>query len=440
MSLFSGTREWIYTWDVGGRWSQVHRWSGRLFVWSLFVLPWLSWGGQPLVRADLPARRLYFIGQVFTAADGFLLVLGALVAAFGLFFISSVFGRIWCGFLCPQTVLLEEWVRRVESWVEGSAPKRRRRDAGPWTFDKIWRKTAKVVILTGLAIFLGMTVLSYFTGPVEIWTGQGGTTAYVLVGLVTGGMLADWLWFREQLCIYLCPYARFQSALVDEHSLSVSFNPDVEIKPGKKSGQAGNCIDCRKCVTACPMGIDIRDGFHLECITCARCVDACTAVMTKFDQPSLVRWSTYAADAGKKTQYIRPRTVIYGTIITGIAAALLGMIMLHNPIEVSLNRSPGTMYQVDYDGFVRNTYLLRVVNNDAQSAHTFAVTVEGLEHFDLSMPELVLEAGEDRTVPLILRIPTSDAKNFHEIAIKVDTGSDVRMVETTFRGPSGENS
>jgi cytochrome c oxidase accessory protein FixG len=261
MSLFSGTRQWLYTRNVAGRYQNLHRWSGRALIAALFVAPWLSMGGHPLVRIDLPARRLYMIGQIFTASDGFLIALTGLLAAFMLFFVSAVFGRLWCGYFCPQTVFLEEWVRRVEALVEGDGPTRWRRDQGPWTAEKVARKGAKVVILTVLAVTLSMTVMSYFAGAGAIWTGAAGPVDYTMVGIFTTAALGDWLWFREQLCIYLCPYARFQSALTDENSLMVGFDPHVAIGKGKSAADKGDCIDCKKCVTVCPMGIDIRDGF-----------------------------------------------------------------------------------------------------------------------------------------------------------------------------------
>ncbi|MEZ4319932.1 MAG: cytochrome c oxidase accessory protein CcoG [Myxococcota bacterium] len=436
MSLFSGTRQWLYTRNVAGRYQNVHRWSGRALIAWLFVAPWLSLGGHPLVRADLPGRRLYLFGQIFTASDGFLIALTGLLAAFTLFFVSAVFGRLWCGYFCPQTVFLEEWVRRVEAFVEGDGPTRWRRDQGPWTAEKVARKTAKVAILTVLAVTLAMTVLSYFAGARNLWTGAAGPVDYTLVGILTAGALADWLWFREQLCIYLCPYARFQSALTDQDSLMVGFDPHVDIGKGKSAADKGDCIDCRKCVTVCPMGIDIRDGFQLECINCARCVDACTDVMAHFDKPSLVRYTTMAMDEGQPRRIVRPRTVVYGAIITGIAAVLLGSILLHNPIEVTVHRA-GTLYQIDDDGSVRNTFLLRVVNNDPSETHAFAVGVQGLADLQVSVPVLVLAPGEDRTVPLVVRVPADSVQNTTDIQILVHTNGESRTVETTFTGPMG---
>ena len=437
MSLFSGTRKWIYYRKAEGRFTRLHRLTGQALIALLFIVPWLSIGGIPLLHVDLPARRLNLLGQVFTASDGFLMAIAAMLAAFLLFAVSALFGRIWCGWMCPQTVFLEEWVRIVEQLFEGDGGKRARRDAGPWTFDKAWRKVGKVGTLTALALLLGGTVLSYFAGPVAFWTGQAGPVDYTLAGILATGALVDWLWFREQLCIYLCPYARFQSALTDSDSLMVSYDASKPIGKGKAFAQRGDCFDCGKCVNVCPMGIDIRDGFQLECINCARCVDACTSVMEPLGHETIVRYSTMAKDEGRKTRWLRPRTVIYAAIITGLATVLLSGIALHNPIEVSMNRLPGTTYQVDDDGMVRNTFMLRVVNNDPVAQQAFAVGVVGLEDVSVSVQPIVLAANEERTVPLVIRVPAEDARHGVPFEVTVRSAERERTVPATLMGPNG---
>ena len=438
MSLFHGTRSWVYAKTVKGRFQRLHRWSGVALISLLFVVPWITVGAHPAVLIDIPARRFFLMGHVFTASDGFLMVLMALIAAFTMFLASALLGRLWCGYFCPQTVFMEEWVRRVEDLFEGDAIKRRKRDQGPWTADRFARKTGKVATLTVLAAVLALTVVSYFAGASALWTGEGSRTAYTMVAIIVGFALADWLWFREQLCIYVCPYARFQSVLTDDYSLTVSFDK-VPIVPGKKGVESGACIDCKKCVTVCPQGIDIRDGFQLECINCARCVDACAEVMEKFERPSLVNYTTIALQEGRPQNTFRSRVLLYSALVFGLSAVLVGSMVLHNPVEVSVQRAPGTLYQLDEGGVVRNTFLLRVANNLAGDAQEFTVTVAGLDEPEVQVPLLVLRSEEVRTVPLVVQVPRADVGTTTAITVTVSSEGGTQDIQTTFKAPGGES-
>ena len=438
MSVFSGSREWVYYRDIKGRFQRIHRITGPILILLMLVMPWLSIGGNPVILADLPARRLYLLGQLFTATDGFLVVLGAMLAAFLLFVVSALYGRMWCGWMCPQTVFMEEWVRRVEIFFEGDGLKRKRRDSKAWNHDKkLLRKVAKTATLTALAVLISGTTMSYFGGARDLWTGNGGSVEYALVGIIAASALADWLWFREQLCIYVCPYARFQSALTDDDSLMVLYNKNVPIGKGKAAALKGDCIDCGKCVNVCPQGIDIRDGFQLECINCALCVDACTSVMNPLGHETLVRYSTMAADEGRPPRRFRFRTVAYTLIVTGLSVALFVGVFLHNPIEANVHRTPGSLYQVDDDGMIRNTYLLRVVNNDPVEQHAFAIGVTGPEDLQVSILPMLLGPGEDRTVPLVVRVPQANVGNTEVLQITVRNEAGSRVLHTTFNGPTG---
>ncbi|MCB9671812.1 MAG: cytochrome c oxidase accessory protein CcoG [Alphaproteobacteria bacterium] len=436
MSMFHGTRQWIYTRNVMGRFQHLHRATGFGLIMFLFVVPWINVGNHPAVLADVPARRFYLLGHVFTASDGFLMVLMALMAAFSLFLASALLGRVWCGYMCPQTVFLEEWVRRVEAIVEGDGASRLRRDAGPWNFDKIWRKSAKVALLAIHAFVLAMSVVSWFAGARWLWTGEASTASYMIVGVIFAGMMADWLWFREQLCIYLCPYARFQSVLTDDYSLTVSYDSAVPIMQGKAAIEAKACIDCKKCVTVCPQGIDIRDGFQLECINCARCVDACTDVMRKFDRPSLVNYTTIALQEGRPQKTLRPRVMLYGTLVTGLAVGIVATMALHNPLDISIQRLPGSTYALDGDGLVRNTYLVRIVNNAQGDDRKFTLDIEGIPGAEVEMNELVLKPEEARQVPLVIRAPNG-ARSIVPVKITVKGGQRDYEVNTTFMAPGG---
>ena len=434
---FSNHREWVYPKYIRGRFQKVHRYSGIALQALLVIAPWVTIGGLPLVHMDLPGRRLTLLGGTFTAVDGFLLVLVALMAAFSLFFFTSLFGRIWCGYLCPQTVFMEEWVRPIENFIEGDRGARMRRDKAGFTWATTARKAAKFVAFGVMALFLGMTVISYFATPWALWTGQAGSVEYALVAAIAGVFFFDWAWFREQTCNYVCPYARFQGALTDDHSLVVTY--DVEMGEPRQKGKAAvkenRCHDCGKCVVVCPQGIDIRDGYQLECINCARCIDACEDVMGKLGNESLVKYTTIADQEGKGSRWIRPRTVAYAALLLALLSGVGARLALSEPFEVSVNRSPGTLFQMDDDGFVRNTFLLNVKNNDPVRAHTYEVRLEGLDDPEVTVTPMTLEALEHRTVPLIIRMPTETTATTTPFTVTVfgDDGEVLR--KTTFKAP-----
>lgn len=435
---FSGNRKWVYTHSVKGRFQRLHRWSGRLLHLLLLATPWIPIHGHPAVRIDVPTRQVYALGVLFTASDGFLLLLIALFAVFSLFLFTSLYGRLWCGYACPQTVFLEEWIRPLERLVEGERGQRMQRDKHPWTFDWAWRKAVKFTLFGLVAFGVSMAFMSFFAGGPELWTGRARPGEYALVGIFALGWFADFAWFREQLCNYLCPYARFQSALTDRESLLVAYDKVRGEPRGRPAAKTeGGCIDCGKCVAVCPQGIDIRNGFQLECVTCGRCIDACDAVMGKLGQPSLVGYSTLVQTDGGQPRRLRPRTVVYGGLLAAVGAAMLVLVLGHGAFEATVARSPGSLYTVDADGWIRNTFMLRLANNDVDDEpDAIAVRVEGLDEAQVVVPEIVLSAEERRTVPLVVRIPPERARQ-RTIPFRVRVeGHDSTVVrDATFKTP-----
>ncbi len=403
---FSGTRQRIYPLAVDGRFQRLRRWTFLGLHLVLFVTPWVMIHGHPALLFDLEARRLYAFGAIFTAADTILLLLMLLFLAFALFFFTSLYGRIWCGYACPQTVFLDAWIRPLERWIEGDRARRRRLDQGGWTLERAGRKAAKWIVFALVAWVTSMAFMSFFAGARELWTGRAGPVEYALVGIFAVGWFLDFAWFREQFCNYLCPYARFQSALTDEDTLQISYDAARgEPRGGVAARSEGRCIACNKCVAVCPHGIDIRDGFQLECIACARCVDACTDVMGRLGHPTLIRYSTLAQDQGQRTRRLRPRTVVYAGLLTGIAAAWTILLLDRAPFEAGVSRAPGSLFTVDADGAVRNTYFLRITNNDPDPEPLpFAVRVEGLPGAEVVAQDVRLGSTESRTLPLVVRV------------------------------------
>lgn len=449
MSSLGADREWIYPQKVKGTYQRIHRFVSAGLVAVLLITPWIPINGQPALLIDLWARRLYVFGGIFTPRDTIFLVLIGLFAAFSLFFFTSLYGRMWCGYACPQTVFLEELIRPIEERIEGPRGKRMARDRGPLTFDKAWRKALKWTAFAAVAGFVAMSLGSLFVRPLELWSGQAPATAYAIVGSVAAGLFIDFAWFREQFCSYLCPYARFQGALTDDQSLVIQYDMVSGEPRGNKKAQrsraaageeTGGCIDCKKCVAVCPQGIDIRDGYQLECINCARCVDACEDVMGKLGRPSLVRYSTVASDRGEQRKLVRPRTVAYATLLTGIAATFFALLLSHHQIDATVNRAPGSLFTLDDDGYIRNTFLLQVENNTGTPGDPptpFTVSIAGMAQAELVVPALALESGESRKVPLVVRLPQDAVTDrTMPLTVQVATPDDTITVETTFKSNS----
>ena len=431
----SGTREWVYPQSIAGSFTSLRRWTFLLLHVALFVTPWITVKGHPLILLDLPHRRVHLMGAIFTPADTIFLVLLLLFMAFSLFFFTAVFGRIWCGYACPQTVFLESWIRPLELWIEGDRTQRKRRDAAGLTWDKVWRKGAKWGVFLLVSLLLGMAMTSLFSGARPLWMGQASGVSYAFVAIFAAFWFADFTWFREQFCIFLCPYARFQSALTDDETLLISYDEARGEPRGPKRGPEGGCIACQKCVVVCPQGIDIRAGFQLECIQCARCVDACESVMSRFDQPTLVRYSSIAADVGKVARPFRPRTLVYGGLLTTLTAAALVLLLGRVPFEASVNRAPGSLFTIDADGWVRNTFLLKVTNNEAASGPiAYRIIVDGLEGAELTVPEVAVGPEESKTVPLVVRLPAGDAlARTIPFTVRIESPGGDLLLPTTFK-------
>jgi len=442
MLNFAGNRRWVYAQQVTGYFRSLRHRTSIVLQLILFVTPWLRMNGHPALMVDLPARRVYALGAMFTARDTVLLLLIALFLAFALFFFTSLFGRLWCGFACPQTVFLEEWIRPLEHWIEGSRGLQMKRDAGPWNLDRLWRKGAKWSLYAVAAVGVSMTLGSYFEEARVLWTGGASSEMYWIVAIFAAIWFLDFAWFREQFCNYLCPYARFQSALTDDESLLLVYETGRgEPRGGADAVKAGRCIECDKCVAVCPQGIDIRNGFQLECIACGACIDACDDVLGRLGHEGLIRYDSIAKQQGKKTRLLRPRTVAYGGLLGGLAVAATAVLMARAPFESTVARAPGSLFTVDADGWLRNTYLMRITNNDpATTQMSYTVTIDGLKGAQVTVPDIRLGSAESRTFPLVIRVPPGDdlprAVPFHVLV----NGPDGSLVlNATFQTEAGEN-
>ncbi len=425
-------REEIYPREAKGRYATL-RW---VCVWLtqlvFYGLPWLNWNGRQAVLFDLGERKFYIFGVVLWPQDFIYLAALLIICAFALFLVTAVAGRVWCGFACPQTVYTEIFMW-IERRIEGARSARIRLDRQPWSVGKAARKAAKHSAWLAVALLTGLSFVGYFV-PVErlaseLWNLQLSSweTFWVLFyALATYGNAG---WLREQVCKYMCPYARFQSAMFDQDTLIVTYDvargeprgAQAKAAPEKSYAtldvpKAGDCIDCSLCVQVCPTGIDIRDGLQYECIGCAACIDACNTVMAKVDKPpGLIRYSTGNAMtngwsmARVRRQLVRPRILVYCALLGAIVLAVGAALALRTPLKLDVIRDRGAMGREVEDGVIENVYRLQVMNT-AEKAHTFRVSVSGLDSISLASEELArLDGASARAVPVRVRVPRSAA-------------------------------
>ena len=381
-------RQKIYPRQVHGTFARL-RVAGVLTLLGIYyLLPWVPWEGRQAVLFDLPARKFYIFDLVFWPQDFFYLALLLILAAYALFFFTTLAGRLWCGYACPQTVWTEVFMW-IERKVEGDRMQRMKLDRAPWTPRKLALKAGKHTLWVLFALWTGFTFVGYFTPITELWdkaltlsTGPWESFWILFYGFATWGNAG---FLREQVCIYMCPYARFQSAMFDRDTLVISYDARRGEPRGPRRRGAdpralglGDCIDCTLCVQVCPVGIDIRDGLQHQCIGCAACIDVCDEVMEKMGYPKgLIRYTTQNALEGRPTRILRPRVVIYGTLLVALSALLVWAVATRTPLAVDVIRDRNALYRETPEGLIENVYTLKILNKDMRP-HTYRVTAEGL--------------------------------------------------------------
>jgi cytochrome c oxidase accessory protein FixG len=439
-------REMIYPREASGRYASL-RWLCVFLTQLVFYgLPWLSWNGRQAVLFDLAARKFYLFGLVLWPQDFIYLALLLIICAYGLFLVTAVAGRVWCGFACPQTVYTELFLW-IERHTEGPRSARIRLDRQPWTLDKLGRKGAKHLGWGSLSLWTGISFVAYFT-PARTLMGELATFTLgpwesFWVGFYALATYGNAGWLREQVCKYMCPYARFQSAMFDKDTLIITYDQARGEPRGagpRPDGEArGDCIDCTLCVQVCPTGIDIRHGLQYECIGCAACVDACNTVMDKVGTDrGLIRYATDNAInqgwsvAQLRRRVLRPRVLVYTALLALITLGFLTALSLRTPLKLDVLRDRGSMGREVDDGAIENVYRLQVMNTDERS-HQYLISVTGLAPITLVGPALVSIAGSTaRTVPVRVRVPHGVGKpgsNPIAFSLQAQDASDVHVRE-----------
>ncbi len=446
-------RKKVFSKKVSGRFNNLRVLSVWLLLGLYYGLPWLSWNGQQAVLFDLPARKFHLFGLTFFPQDFIFLTLLLIIAAMALFFFTTVAGRLWCGYACPQTVWTEVFIW-MERLAEGDRNKQLKLDKQPWNFEKIRKRLFKHSLWIIFALFTGYTFVGYFTPITEL-------TDKILT-LSTGPWETFWVLFysfatwgnagmlREQVCIYMCPYARFQSSMFDKDTLIIAYDEERGEDRGprkkdmpKEEYQAkglGDCIDCLQCVHVCPTGIDIREGLQYECIACAACIDACDEVMDKMGyEPGLIRYTTENRDNGKEVKLIRGKTIGYGAVLILMSLVFVLSVWLRTPLELDIIKDRNRLYLTTAEGFIENIYNLRIVNKD-QAAHTYTIDITGHSELVYQGPKTVtVAAGGVMTVPVRVSIdPYNLSGTTEKLTVRMQSVDDESIAinqSTNFIGP-----
>ena len=437
-------REQIYPREAKGRyatWRWVCVWLTQL---AFYGLPWLTWNGRQALLFDLTTRKFYIFGVVLWPQDFIYLAALLIICAYLLFLVTAIAGRVWCGFSCPQTVYTEIFLW-VERRIEGTRSARMALDKQGPSVRKAFKKTAKHLAWGAIALWTGFTFVGYFT-PIkelarEVTTLNFGPWEWFWVLFYSLATYGNAGWLREQVCKYMCPYARFQSAMFDQDTLIITYDEKrgeprgaLNKKAAKDGTQAtlGDCIDCTLCVQVCPTGIDIRNGLQYECIGCAACVDACNSVMDKVERPrGLIRYSTdHAMENNFSSKQIRqramrPRVLIYTSILALIIIAVCTSLALRTPLKMDVIRDRGSMGREVEDGMIENVYRLQIMNTSEQTQH-FKISASGLPGLTLlTREEVTLQPTETLGWPIRLRVPHGvGEKGSNKIAIELHSLDD----------------
>lgn len=445
-----GKRVWIFPKKPSGK-LHTYRIAVTITLLTLFFAgPFIKIAGQPLLLLNLFERRFVIFGQVFWPQDFFLLTLTLIALFVFVILFTVVFGRIWCGWACPQTLFMEMVFRKIEYWIEGDANQQRKFHQEPWTTQKILKKVGKQLIFILISVIISHTAMAYLIGieevkkivaqpPTEHLAGFMGLVAF------TGIFYFVFAWFREQACIAVCPYGRLQGVLLVKESIVVAYDwlrgePRSKIKKGEPADNRGDCIDCKLCVHVCPTGIDIRNGTQLECVNCTACIDACDEVMEKIGRPKgLIRFASYNSIRDGVKKLFTPRVGGYSIVLISLVVLLSFMVATRSDIETTILKVPGTLYQRSDDGKITNLYNIEFVNKTFEDIE-LSLTVDspaGAIIRKVGDQAIIVPAGELYKGVCFIEIPAErvvSAKMVVELSVyKGDTK--VEEIRAKFIGP-----
>lgn len=444
------SRKKIYVKKISGFFQSIRKVSLWLLMIAYFSVCWISIDGQQLLHFDLPARKFHIYGMTFWPQEFVLLSFLLIISAFGLFFITTLFGRVWCGYTCPQTAwtLIFMW---IEEKVEGSRNQRMKLDEADFSLGKLSKKTSKHILWMLVAFATGLTFVGYFYPMRELVPDLfsfsiASSWAIFWIAFFTLATYINAGWLREQICLYMCPYARFQSVMFDADTLVVSYDTERGDPRGSRKRNAdykeqglGDCVDCGMCVQVCPTGIDIRDGLQYECIGCALCIDACDSIMEKMEyEKGLISYTTEHKLEGRPSQLIRSKTIAYAVLLCVMVGAFAYSLITRIPLELDVMRDRGALYQLTGMGQIENAFTLKILNMTDQEQH-FTLSVSGLDGLKITTDtDITVLSGEVFTLPTSVEVdPKYMEESTYDIEFSIQSSDDPTLkadAESRFLG------
>ncbi len=442
-----GKRKWIFPIAPSGWWHRRRAVVSLVLLSLLFIGPWLHWKGEPMFLFNVLQRKFILFGSTFWPQDTIFLILALLTFFVFIILFTVAFGRVWCGWACPQTLFMEMVFRKIEYWVEGDAATQRRLKTQSWNREKVQKRTLKFGLFFLISLVIAHTVMAYIIGVNETWV-------YILAGpaqfpfaflalmIFTGIFFVIFAFVREHACTFICPYGRLQGVLMNPDTIMVSYDVVRGEPRGKAKKQEettkGDCVDCFKCVAVCPTGIDIRNGSQMECVQCTACIDACNDIMTKLNRPpNLIRYDSEQRIKNGKKPGLDARKIGYTAILTILAIVFIVLLVTRNDVEATLTRVPGQRYAYTDDGLVSNVFKLQVVNKTNQAMHLELLPTHPQGRIRMVTAPKPIAGGEKTDWILFLDLP-KQALDGHNVSTGVELKVNDEIIETihtTFNGP-----
>ena len=440
-----GKRKWVFPKKPSGRFYNARTIFSIVLLLILFVTPFIKVNGHPFMLFDILNRNFILFGMAFGPHDFHLFVLAMITTIIFIFLFTAVFGRVFCGWACPQTIFMEMVFRKIEYWIEGDFREQKKLKAAPWTTEKIIKKTSKHAIFYGISFLIANTFLAYIIGIdklIQIVTDPPSKhiQGLIIILIFAGVFYFIFSYFREQVCTLVCPYGRLQGVLLDRDSIVIAYDnvrgePRGKIKKSEQQSNKGDCIDCHLCVDVCPTGIDIRDGIQLECVNCTACIDACDAVMDKIKKPrGLIKYASLNSIEKNSKFRLTPRAITYTVVLGILLSVLTYLLVTRTDYNINILRTPGLLYQEQPGDKVSNLYDLNVINKTFDKA-AISLKLENVKgELKVIGNDLKLDPQQNLEAKFMIILPKSSiTKMSTPIDIGIyDRGKLIKTIKTSF--------